>query len=73
MRTFVMIRKKIVVAEGVIFKQYNSLRQSKCVINWLGDTQSVVIWDSFDDAKKIHEHNGETEFIFNYDDSIKLT
>lgn len=53
-----MKRKNEIIAEGVIFNN------KKCVIHWLGEKQSIVIWDNFEDAKNIHEHNGETKFFF---------
>ena len=46
-----------VVAEGVDFGH-------RVVIHWLGDTPSVVIWGSMDDAMKVHGHGGATRFVW---------
>ena len=44
-----------IVAEGL---QYSS---KKCVISWLSDTPSIEIYDSIDEVKRIHGHQGETQ------------
>jgi hypothetical protein len=36
--------------EGVVFNN------GKCVISWLTAVASVSVWDSFDDAMRIHGH-----------------
>lgn len=43
-----------IVADGVVFSN------GKVVIHWLGETSSIVVWDSLDDAMKIHGHAGRT-------------
>lgn len=51
-KTFVMIRNFRIVAYGVIFNS------KKCVINWEGESQSTVVWDSFDTMMKVNGHLG---------------
>lgn len=36
--------------EGVVFDN------GKCVLNWLTAVNSIAVWDSFEDAMKIHGH-----------------
>lgn len=45
-----------VVAEGCVFTG------GKVVIHWLGERQSIVVWDNFADAEAIHGHGGKTRF-----------
>ena len=44
-----------IVAEGLQFSS------KKCVISWLSDTPSIEIYDSIDEVKRIHGHQGETQ------------
>jgi hypothetical protein len=44
-----------VVAEGV---QYSTGKVAVC---WLGLFSSVVVWDSIEDAVRVHGHGGATE------------
>ena len=62
-RRFVMNRTKDetgvsgtgIVAEGLQFSS------KKCVISWLSDTPSIEVYDSIDEVKRIHGHQGETQ------------
>jgi len=62
-RRFVMNRSKDesgisgtgIVAEGLQFSS------KKCVISWLSDTPSIEIYDSIEEVKRIHGHQGETQ------------
>jgi hypothetical protein len=56
-KLFRMIRNEQIVAYGCIFPS------GKCVICWEGLCKSTVIWDSFEDAKKVNGHSN-TQFIF---------
>ena len=56
-KLFKMVRSGYIVAIGCIFPS------GKCVIAWEGTHKSVVIWDSFEDAKNVNGHSN-TEFIF---------
>lgn len=47
-----------VVAEGILFSS------GRVVLEWLGATPSVVVWNSLDDAMAVHGHNGATEVAF---------
>jgi len=51
-KSFVMIRDRRIVAYGTVFDD------KKCVVNWLGENRSVVIWDTFDMMMKINGHFG---------------
>jgi hypothetical protein len=44
-----------IVAEGLQFSS------KKCVISWLSDTPSIEIYDSIEEVKRIHGHQGETQ------------
>lgn len=46
-----------IVAEGVIFSN------GKLALHWFGDHQSIVIWDSVEDAMVVHGHDGKTELV----------
>lgn len=46
-----------IVAEGVLFDS------GKAVVSWL-NTKSIVVWDSIEDAIKIHGHDGLTRIEF---------
>lgn len=46
-----------VVAQGVDFGDV-------AVIRWLGETPSTVVWNSIEDAMKIHGHGGATRFVW---------
>lgn len=56
-KLFKIVRSNTVVAYGCIFPS------GKCVIAWEGSHKSVVVWDSFEDVKKVNGHPG-TEFLF---------
>lgn len=58
-KIFRMIRNGQIIANGCIFPS------GKCVICWEGLCKSVVVWDSFEDAKKVNGHSN-TEFFFLY-------
>ena len=66
MKTFVLNRKidvtgissKGIVCEGCI------LSNGKVILNWLGETSSIVIHDNIENVIKIHCHNGQTEIIY---------
>jgi hypothetical protein len=47
MKFFQLLEEEKVLAEGV------ELSNGKVCVHWLGDTQSIVIWDSMDDFYKI--------------------
>lgn len=52
--------------EGVVFES------GKCVLNWRTAINSISVWDSFEDAMKIHGHpEYGTEIIF-LDQALKL-
>ena len=44
-----------IVAEGLQFST------KKCVISWLSDTPSIEIYDSIEEVRRIHGHQGETQ------------
>lgn len=44
-----------IVAEGLQFSS------KKCVISWLSDTPSIEIYDSIEEVRRIHGHQGETQ------------
>ena len=62
-RRFVMNRTKDetgvsgtgIVAEGLQFSS------RKCVISWLSETPSIEIYDSIEEVRRIHGHQGETQ------------
>lgn len=56
-KLFKLVRDGYIVAYGCIFPS------GKCVIAWEGLYKSIVVWESFDDAKKVNGHPG-TEFLF---------
>jgi hypothetical protein len=66
MKTFKLYRKKDIsgvsgtgwVAEGVEFSN------GRVVISWLGELSSTNVYQSMDDAKTIHGHEGNTLFVF---------
>jgi hypothetical protein len=45
------------VADAVVF------HNGKCVVSWRGPKASIVVYDSLEDAKAIHGHNGSTRFV----------
>jgi hypothetical protein len=53
-----------IVAEGVIFTN------GKCAVTWYGKISSVTIYNTFDECKQVHGHEGRTKFIF--DDETTL-
>lgn len=57
-KNFTINRNGQTVALGCVF-----IQTGKCVVNWLGDYKSVVVWDSFDELKKVSGHPG-TSFVF---------
>lgn len=56
-KLFKMIRAGQTIANGCIFPS------GKCVIAWEGIYKSIVVWDSFEDAKNVNGHTN-TQFIF---------
>lgn len=47
-----------IVAEGVVFSN------GKTVVQWVvGEHQSTVVWDAFDDVEAIHGHGGATRVV----------
>ena len=46
-----------IIAEGIEFSN------GKCVISWLTEFKSIGIYNSIEDVKKIHGHNGKTEIL----------
>jgi hypothetical protein len=46
------------VAMGVVFPD------NSCVIRWLTDHKSTVVWESLEAARVVHEHGGKTAFVF---------
>jgi hypothetical protein len=66
MKTFVLQRDKDIsgvsgtgiVAEGVQFKN------GKCVMCWLGEVSSIVIYDNIELVQKIHGHDGATKVVW---------
>lgn len=59
-----------VVAEGVMFVSSvepvlsGGYPDGKVVIHWLGEHQSIVIWDSLEAAIMVHGHVGSTKFVW---------
>src|SRR6185437_11313557 len=49
---FKMIRNDKIVADGCIFNN------GKCVVNWLGEFSSTVVWNSYEDMKNVNGHPG---------------
>lgn len=47
-----------VVAEGVQFSD------GTCALRWHGERASMVMWQSLDDARQVHGHDGATRFTF---------
>jgi 8-oxo-dGTP pyrophosphatase MutT (NUDIX family) len=47
-----------IVAVGVQFPG------GKCIVNWMTDTPSFNFYDSLDDIKEVHGHDGDTEINF---------
>jgi hypothetical protein len=35
-----------------------------CVIRWRGECRSTVLWESVDDAMKVHGHHGSTRLVW---------
>ncbi len=62
-RRFILCREEDVsgvsgtgkVAEGIQFSS------NKCVISWISATPSIEVYDSIDEIKRIHGHNGKTD------------
>lgn len=62
MRRFELLRTRDVsgvsgvgtVAEGVEFSD------GTCVVRWLGERQSTVVWPSIIDVEAVHGHGGDT-------------
>ena len=46
------------VAEGVEFSN------GTCVLNWLTEVKSIVIYEDILDLIKIHGHNGKTKVVW---------
>lgn len=53
------------VCEGVQFSD------GKCAVRWLTKTASLEVWDSVDEAIKVHGHGGATELVWDDEDTIK--
>lgn len=47
-----------VVAEGVVFGD------GSCVMHWLGDVASTVVYNSIDDVIAIHGHGGKRRTVY---------
>lgn len=47
-----------VVAEGVVWDN------NKATVHWFGERQSIVMWDSIEDAIAIHGHGGATRVVW---------
>lgn len=47
-----------IVAEGVVWDN------NKATVHWFGARQSIVQWDSIEDAIAIHGHGGATRFVW---------
>lgn len=47
-----------VVAEGVEFTD------GTCVVRWLSDRRSTVVWGSIGDVQAIHGHGGATRIVW---------
>lgn len=47
-----------VVAEGVEFTD------GTVVLRWLSGRRSTVVWDSIEDVRVIHGHDGATEVVW---------
>lgn len=47
-----------VVALGVAFPD------GTCVVRWLGERQSTVVWPSVEDVEVIHGHGGATRIVW---------
>lgn len=66
MRTFVLKREVDVsgvsgtgvVAEGAQFSD------GTCVVRWLGERRSTVVWSSIEDVLVIHGHDGATKIVW---------
>jgi hypothetical protein len=57
MKLFMMKRNNIVVAHCVQFVN------GKCVVYWLGEHSSIVIWDSLESLIAVSCTNQHTEFV----------
>ena len=44
---YCMVRQEKIIAHMVLFDS------GKCVVNWLGEHSSVVVWDSFESLKAV--------------------
>lgn len=47
-----------IVAHGVVFPD------GTCVLRWLGDYRSTVVWRTLDEAMAVHGHDGATRPVF---------
>jgi hypothetical protein len=47
-----------IVVHGIEFND------GTCVVHWLGDRPSTVVWNSIDDAIYIHGHGGGTRLVW---------
>ncbi len=47
-----LIRHGNIVAQGAVFSN------GKCVLSWLGEHASTVVWDSIESMQKINCHEG---------------
>ena len=58
------------VAEACVFSN------GRCVVAWVGlektGVQSIVIYDSLEDAEKIHGHQGHTRFVEVVSDPVTM-
>jgi len=53
-----------IVAEGVIFSN------GKCAVSWLTKVTSVAVYDSIEEVKAIHGHDGKT--VIEYAPAFKV-
>ena len=52
--------------EGVVFDN------GKCVLNWRTAVSSISVWDSFEDAMRVHGHPEYGTKIFFLDEELPL-
>ncbi len=57
---FDIIRDNQIVAHGVEFPNH------KCVVNWIGLHQSIVVWDSFGELQAVNGHSNTTFSVQNF-------
>jgi hypothetical protein len=47
-----------IVAEGVVFSD------GTVALRWLTETSSTAVYDSIEDARAVHGHDGKTEIVW---------